>query len=387
MENFMFENPTRFYFGRKQLQHLSDELVGAKSVMIVYGDDSAKQSGLYDRIVKLVENVNAKAVGFGGVTGNPTLAKATEGAELANAEGVDFILGVGGGAVMDCSKAIALIARQTNAWKKHWVRCEPIIADPIPCGFVVTCAGSGSEGNGRAAILNERTRVKSGEDYPELRARFAILEPELTFSVSREQTVFGAYETLSHLMEAYFSPAVGTVADDLIEAAMKNVIQSLEAVLEKPDDYNARANLMWTSTLAENQMLKCGKQGIYQCRMIGDEISAFTGCAHGEALAALQAQYYRFVKVTSIYMTLQLKRFAVNIWGVNPEGKTDIEAAIEGIDALAAWTRKIGAYHTLSELGVTEDLVPKIARSTTIIPMKYCKLNSDDIEILLEQCL
>lgn len=387
MQNFMFENPTRFHFGRRQLQRLSDELVGAKSVMLVYGDDSAKQSGLYDRIVKLVEGVYAKTVDFGGITGNPTLAKATEGASLANAEGVDFILGVGGGAVMDCSKAIALIAREPKAWKKHWVRNEPILVDPIPCGFVVTCAGSGSEGNGRAAILNERTMAKSGKDHPKLRARFAILDPELTFDVPREQTIYGAYETLGSLMEIYFSEAVGTIADDLLETAMKNVMDSLETVLEKPTDYNARANLMWASTLAGSKMIQCGKEGIFQCRMIADQISANTGCAHGAALASIQPRYYWFVKVTSIYMTLQLKRMAIDIWGIDPEGKNDIDVAIEGIDAFGAWTRKIGAFHTLAELGVTEELVSRIARATTIIPMKFCKLNSDDIEILLEQCL
>ena len=387
MQNFMFENPTRFHFGRRQLQHLTDELAGAKSVMLVYGDDSTKQSGLYDRIVKLAEGVGAQVVDFGGVTGNPTLAKATEGADLANAEGVDFILGIGGGAVMDCSKAIAIIAREPKAWKKHWVRSEPILVDPIALGFVVTCAGSGSEGNGRAAILNERTMVKSGKDYPELRAKFAILDPELTFSVPREQTVHGAYETLSSLMEIYFSEAVGTIADDLLEVAMKNVMNSLKAVLEKPDDYNARANLMWASTLAGSKLIQCGKDGIFQCRMIADQISAHTGCAHGAALASIQPRYYWFVKVTSIYMTLQLKRMAIDIWGVDPAGKKDIDVAIEGIDAFAAWTRKIGAYHTLTELGVTKENLPKIARATTIIPMKFCKLNSDDIEILLEQCL
>lgn len=388
MNDFKFENPTRFYFGRKQLQHLSDELVGAKVVMLAYGGGSIKETGLYDRIVKLIEGAGSRIVDFGGIMSCPTWAKVEEGAALANAEDVDFILGVGGGSVMDCTKAVSLAARQDRAWKKHWVRNEPIIVDPIPHGFVVTCAGTGSEGNGRAVIFNEKTNVKAGEDYPELNARFAILEPELTYTVPREQTIAGAYTTLSHLMEMYFSMNIGDIlADDLLEATMKNAMRSLEVVLQKPDDYNARANLLWASSLAENHVLKCGKDGIYQVRMIANQLNACTGCTYGLGLAAIQSQYYRFVKVTSALMTWQLKRFATNMFDVDPSGKTDIDIAIEGVDALLAWTKKIGAHHTLTELGVTKELVPKIARPTKIVPMKYCKLTSDDIEILLEQCL
>ena len=388
MNDFLFQNPTRFYFGRKQLQHLADEIAGSKAIMIAYGGGSVKKTGLYDRIVKLVEQTGARVVEFGGIMSNPTWAKVEEGAALVNAEDVDFILGVGGGSVMDCTKAISLAARQDKAWKKHWVRFEPIIVDPVPHGYVVTCAGTGSEGNGGAVITNEKTHVKTGKDYPELNGRFAILEPELTFSVPREQTIAGSYDILSHLMEIYFSEPCGSVlADDLLEAAMKNVMASLEAVLEKPDDYNARANLLWASSLAENRILKCGKQGLFQVHMIEHQIGAYTDCVHGLGLASIQAAYYRFIKTTSILATFQLKRFAVNVWGIDPAGKDDIQVAIEGIDALQAWTEKIGAYRTLAELGVTKDMVPKIARSTTILPMKYCKLNSDDIEILLEQCL
>ena len=200
--------------------------------------------------------------------------------------------------------------------------------------------------------------------------------------------ILGAYATLSSLMELYFSPDIGNVlADDLLEATMKNVMANLEIVLENPNDYRARASLMWASSLAENRMLKCGKDGLYQVRNIANQISANTGCPYGQALAAIQSQYYRFVKVTSALMTWQLKRFAVNVFGVDPQNKTDINIAIEGVDALLAWTKKIGAYHTLTELGVTMETVPRIAKATKIVPMKYCRLNSDDIEILLEQCL
>lgn len=388
MNDFVFENRTRFHFGKNQLRHLSDELAGYKTVMLAYGGGSIKETGLYERIVALVEGVGARVVDFGGIMRNPTWAKVTEGAELAKAENVDFILGVGGGSTMDCAKAVSLAARQDNAWKKHWVRFEPIAVDTIPCGFVVTCAGAASESNGGAVITNEKTHVKTGRVFPELCAKFAILEPEITFTVPREQTIAGAYDTLSHLMETYFSEPMGNIlADDLLESTMKNVMGSLETVLEKPDDYNARANLLWASLLAANHILTCGKDGIYQCHMIEHQIGAYTNCVHGFGLAAIQAQYYRFIKTTSFYATWQLKRFAMNVWGVDGTGKSDIDIAIEGIDALQAWTEKVGAYHTLSELGVTADMVPKIARSTTIVPMKYCKLNSDDIEILLEQCL
>lgn len=384
----MFENHTRFYFGRKQLPHLANELTGSRTIMLAYGQGSIKETGIYDRVVKIIADTGARIVDFGGIAPNPSWAKVEEGAALAKDEDVDFILGVGGGSVMDCAKAISLAARQDKAWKKHWVRDEPVIVDPIACGFVVTCAGSGSEGNGRAVIASEKTRVMTSFERPDLAARFAILEPESTFTVPLEQTIAGAYETLSHLMELYFSEPIDYVlADDLLEAAMRSVMRDLEAAIEKPDNYNARANLMWASTLAGNGTLKCGKNGIFQVRMIARQISTYTGCKYGLALAAIQSQYYRFIKVTSVLATLQLKRFAINMFGIDPAGKTDIDVAIEGIDALKAWTESIGAHRTLTDLGVTEELVPKIAKGTTIIPMKYCKLSSEDIEILLEQCL
>lgn len=388
MDDFMFNNPVRFCFGKKQLARLPEELEGAKRVMLAYGEGSIKESGLFDRIVKLVESMGARVVEFGGITGNPTWAKVEEGAALANGEGVDFILAVGGGSVMDCAKAVSLAANQEKAWKKHWVRAQGIVDDVIPHGYVVTCAGSGSEGNGTAVITNEKAHLKTGTDFPELYGRFAIMEPELTFTVSRKQTIAGSYETLTRLMELYFSAPMGNIiADSLLETAMRNVINSLATALQNPQDYNARANLMWASSLAANGMLQCGKQGIFQVQMIERQIGAYANCSAGEAFGAILAPYYRFIKATSIFMTYQLKRFAMNVWGISAEGKDDVEVAIEGIDALETWTNNIGAHHTLSELGVTEELVGKIGRSTKIIEMKYCKLTSDDIEILLEQCL
>ena len=388
MDNFKYENPTKYYFGRRQLANIGDEITGAKTVMLVYGEKSVTETGLYERIEKIVRGVEADIVDFGGIAGNATWNKVEEGAKLADEKGVDYILGIGGGTVMDCAKAIALVARQERAWKKHWVRDDAIIVDPIRVGLVVTCPGSGSEGNGCAVVLNEKSHLKTGRDYPQLAPRFAILEPELSYTLPAEQTIAGAFATLSTLIETYFSQPMGSIiADDLLEAAMMRVMSSLEAVLENPEDYNARANLMWASTAANNDMLKCGKQGVFQCRMIARQITAFTGCSYGLALASIHAQYLRFVKVTSIYATSQLKRLAMNVWGIDPTGKSDIDVAIQGIDAFRDWTQKVGAYRTLRELGVTDELVPKIGKSTQIIPMKYCRLNGEDIEILLEQCL
>lgn len=387
VQDFTFENKTRFHFGKKQLQKLDDELLGSKMVMMVFGEDPDAESELRDRITGIVEGTGAQVVNFGGVGQNPTWAMVEEGAELAKDKGVDFILGVGGDPVMSCAKAIALAAVQDKAWKKHWVRFDPIVADPIPLGFVVTCPGSGTEGNGLALITNTKTKMTTGKDYPELQARFAILEPELTFDLPREQTIAGAYATLSALMETYFSEPMGNIIpDSMLETAMRSVMRSLEVVLENPNDYNARCNLMWISTLAGGKMLQCGKDGIFQCHMISRQIRAYTGCSEGEALAAVQAKYLRFVKTTSVLITFQLKRFAMNIFGIPGQDRPDIDVALDGLDALEAWTKKVGAGKTLTELGVTTEAIGKIGKSTTIIPMKYCKLNSDDIEILLEQC-
>jgi len=393
MENFVFENSTRFYFGKGQLEPaLGRELADASTVMVAYGGGSVKRTGLFDRIAAALPE--KRIVEFGGIMANPTIAKVMEGAAVARAEGVDFILAVGGGSVMDACKVIALAATEgldeDAFWDKYFVRFEPVAADasPIPLGNVVTAAGTGSEGNGGSVITNEKTLVKTGADRPQLNARFAVQEPELTFTVPQAQTVAGGYDALNHMMEEYFSGPVGdNLADELLEAAMRCVVRDLPRVLDDPEDYEARANLLWASSLAENRVLKAGKKTCFQCHMIEHQVGAYTDCVHGFGLAAITANYYRRIYDASDEAIFQFRRFAVNVWGVEPGGKSDVEVALAGIDALDEWTHEVGAHHTLAELGVEPGQIDEIAASVACLPSGFRQLTTDDVAVFLRECM
>ena len=393
MENFVFENGTRFYFGRGQLEAaLARELAGAQTVMIAYGGGSVKRTGLLDRIVAALGD--RRIVEFAGIMANPTLAKVMEGARFAHDEGVDYILAVGGGSVMDACKVIALAATEElpedEFWARYFVRFEPVASDakPIPLGNVVTAAGTGSEGNGGSVITNERTLVKTGADRPQLNARFCVQDPEFTFTVPQMQTIAGGYDALNHMMEEYFSMPVGdNLADDLLEAAMRSVVRDLPRAVADPQDYQARANLMWASSLAENRVLKSGKRTCFQCHMIEHQVGAYTDCVHGFGLAAITANYYRRIYDASSEALFQFRRFAVNVWGIDPAGKEDAEVARAGIEALDAWTREVGAHRTLEELGVQPGQIDKIAASVVCLPSGFAQLTTEDVAAILRESM
>lgn len=397
MNNFVFENSTRFYFGAGQLETaLGRELAGANVVMIAYGGGSAKSTGLFDRITATLEAAGKRVVEFGGIMANPTIDKVIEGGRLVCEQDVDYILGVGGGSVMDASKVIALAAVDEAGgdadafWDKYFVRFEPVAPDanPVPLGVVVTASGTGSEGNGGSVITNPRTLVKTGADRPQLNARFCVQDLELTFTVPDSQKVAGGYDSLNHLMEEYFSGPVGdNLADDLLEAAMRSVIRNLPRVLESPDDYEAHANLLWASSLAENRILKNGKATCFQCHMIERQVGAYTDCVHGFGLAAVAGNYYRRIYDASPAALFQFKRFAVNVWGVNAEGLADEEVALAGIEALETWTRAVGAYRTLNELGVSSDQIDEIAAGVVCLPSGFVQLGVDDIAAILRESM
>lgn len=389
MNSFIFENSTRFYFGKGQLESALDrELANAKTVMIAYGGGSLKRTGLFDRIAGQLEAVGKHVVEFGGIMSNPTIDKVIEGGEVARAEGVDFILAVGGGSVMDASKVIALAAVEPlgidEFWAKYYQRYEPVTAQALPLGIVVTATGTGSEGNGGSVITNPRTLVKTGMDRPQLNARFCVQDPELTYSVPASQKIAGGYDALNHMMEEYFSAPVGDIiADDLLEAAMRSVIRNLPRVVADDSDCQAHANLEWASSLAENRMLKCGKSTNFMCHMIEHQVGAYTDCVHGFGLAAITASYYRAIYDASAESLFQFGRFATNVWGIDAEGRAAEELALAGIDALDAWTREVGAYRSLSELGVKPEQIDEIAASVMILPGCFKQIGAEDIAEIL----
>lgn len=394
MNDFVFENRTRFYFGHDGIAHVADELraAGATKVLVTYGGSSAKRTGVFGRVAGQVAAAGAEVVEFGGIMANPTISKVMEGAALARAEGCDYVLAVGGGSVMDASKYIAVGAvdalPEDEFWAKYYERFEPITVEPLPLGIVVTATGTGSEGNGGGVITNEKTKVKTGADRPAANARFAILDPSITFTVPNAQKAAGGYDSLNHMMEEYFSLPVGDVlADDLLEAAMGSVVRNLPRALADAKDYQAHANLAWASSLAENRVLKCGKQTAFQLHMIEHQVGAYTDCVHGFGLAAVACAYYRHVFDASEEALFQFVRFAANVWGIDPEGRDDRELALAGIDALDAWTREVGAYRSLSDLGVTEEMLPAIADSIVCLPSSFKQLTRDEVLQILQESM
>ncbi|MBB5336518.1 iron-containing alcohol dehydrogenase [Pectinatus brassicae] len=272
MQNFVFENSTKAYFGKECVKTHLPELLGkyGKNVMLAYGGGSIKKNGIYDELKEILEQAGKCVIEFSGIMSNPTYAKVQEGADLAKEQHIDLILAVGGGSVMDCCKAISLAAAYDgDIWDDFWSKPGIIDFPVVPLGIILTVSGTGSEMNGGAVITNEALKIKTGRDYPVCNAQFALLDPVYTYSVPEFQMVSGGFDTLSHIMEIYFSaPDEDNVSDDISEALMKSVIRNLRAAIKNPEDYTARSNLVWASTMAENRIIKLGKRTDFQCHIV-----------------------------------------------------------------------------------------------------------------------
>lgn len=356
-------------------------------VMVVCGDDSVKKSGIYDEVVSILNRTGKQIAEFPGITASPTYAEVLEGAKLARKHQAGLILGVGGGPVMDCCKAISIAARyEGEAWENFWARPGILDFEPLPVGVIAMEAGTGSECSGKAVITNQTLRVKTGRDYPKCNPKFALMDPSYTLSVSKSQMVSGGFDTLSHIMEIYFSgPDEDNVSDDMAQALMGNVIRNLRAAIENPENYTARSNLMWAGAMAENRIIKLGKRADFQCRQMAYQLEAYADCDHGGGLAVLQPVYYRHIYKDG---PGKFKRFAAEVWGISPEGKTDEEIACAGIDALEDFIREMGLPATLRELGVDENTDLKaIADSCAIVSGGYRRLTHGEIFEIFRECL
>lgn len=383
MENFVFENSTKAYFGKKCVsQYLPDLLSQYGSrVVLAYGGGSIKRTGIYDEIMGILKAAGKDVVEFSGIMANPTYDKVLEGAALARQHQADLILAVGGGSVMDCCKAVALAAvYDGDIWQDFWAKPGRIDVTPVPLGIVMTTSGTGSEMNGGAVITNEALKIKTGRDYPQLNARFALLDPLYTYTVPKKQMISGAFDSFTHMMETYFSaPDEDNVSDSLNEALMKSVVRNLRKAIADPEDYEARSNLVWASTMAENRILKLGKQGDFQGHILEHALGAFTDCNHGCGLAVLLPVYYRHIEAAG---AKKFARFATEVWGFSPEGKSLAERANDGVEALVSFVKEIGLPTTLRELGMTEDqkdLLPKIAATCVASPGSYKHLDGEEI--------
>lgn len=386
MNNFIFQNATKVYFGKGCVkEYLVCLTKNANTVLLAYGGGSIKSNGVYDEVTGMLKEAGKTVVEFDRIMSNPTYAKVQEGAKLARENRVDMILAVGGGSVMDCCKAVSLAARYDgDIWEDFWARPGVMDFEPLPLGVIVTVAGTGSECNGGAVITNEEKKIKTGRDYPKLNPRFALMNPTYTYSVPKGQMVSGSFDILSHIMETYFSePNEDNVSDDIMEALMKSVIRNLRAAIRNPEDYTARSNLMWDSTMAENRVIKMGKRCDFQCHNMEHQLGAYTDCNHGCGLAVLHPVYYRHIYKEGLS---KFVRFAENVWGIARDDASDEELALAGIDALAAFIKEIGLPTTLKELGARKDQLKEIADSCGISGGSYKQMTHGEILEIFQEC-
>lgn len=383
--DFMYYNPTRIHFGKDSLSSLKEEIGNfGETILLLYGKNSIKKIGLYDKVIKILKDNGKKVIELSGVMANPTYEKVLEGGKLVRDNNVDLILGVGGGSVIDCAKAISVSAYcEGDAFKRYWLNFEPINNKIIPVGAVLTMVGTGSEMNGGSVITNEELKIKTGRVYSaEVYPKFSILNPEYTFSVPKYQMVSGIFDIMSHLMEQYFSGEDNNTTDYVIEGLLRSVIDNARVAIKNPMDYEARSNLMWSATLALNTISGLSKEQDWEVHMIEHQLGAYTDCAHGMGLAAISIPYYNYIYS---YGLDKFVKFAKNIWDVSEEGKTKEEVAKEGICCLEDFIKECGMVTSIKELGATKEMLPLIANST-VLGGGYKKLNAEDILKILEKC-
>ena len=385
--NFSYKNATKLYFGEDSLKYLKEELPKyGKNVVLIYGGGSIKKNGVYDAVMKKLAESGKNVAEDAGVMPNPTSDKLREGVGIARAHKADLLLAVGGGSCCDYAKAVSVSVNcDEDPWEKYYVRFDEPTCEIVPVGCILTMAGTGSEMNAGAVITDRATKQKAGHVFGEdVMPKFSILNPRFTMSLPKRQMVAGIYDIFNHICEQYFSGEDDNVSDDLSEALMKSVVRNSLVAVEDPTNYEARSNIMWAATWALNTLISRGKTTDWMVHMLGQAAGGYTDATHGMTLAAVSLPYYRYIMP---YGLQKFRRFAVEVWGVCPEGKTDEAIANEGLAALEAWMKKLGVALSLSELGATADMIEGIADATFILDGGYKVLSRYEVVKILKESL
>ena len=393
MTDFDFWSPTYFAFGRGKEARVG-ELVrrfGGHKALIHFGGGSAVRSGLIDRVKASLAEAGVGFAELGGVKPNPRSSLVEEGVRIAVAEGVDFLLAVGGGSVVDSSKAIAIGAANGGEWRRYYVGREvnvrPTIPAALPVGVVLTIAAAGSEGSQNSVVNLEPENLKRGAGGDVLRPRFAVLNPELTTSLPPFQTACGIADMFAHLCERYFSPTEDVaLTDNLCEAVMRTIVEESAKVMANPSDYQARANIMWAGTLAHNDVCGAGRAQDWASHGIEHELSALYDCAHGAGLAVVMPAWMAYVHEAD---DARFARFARNVFGVGI-GEEDGKAALDGIAAFRGWLRSLGLPLTFAELGAREEDIPVLVKTLNLSGRtlgSFRPLAEDDVAAIYRLCL
>ena len=355
--NFSYCNPTKLYFGADSLHYLNDELPKyGKNVVLVYGGGSIKKNGIYDKVVEILKANGKNVAEIAGVMPNPTIDKLYEGIEIARAHRADFLLAVGGG-------------------------CET-----LPVGCVLTMVGTGSEMNAGAVITNPKAKLKIGHVFADEKVmpRFSILDPAYTLTLPHYQMVAGIYDIFNHICEQYFSGEDDNTSDYLAEGLMRSLLHSSRIANKDMQNYEARSNIMWTATWALNTLIACGKSTDWEVHMLGQAVGAYTDATHGMTLSAVSLAYYRHILP---YGLKKFVRFAVNVWGVDPAGKTDEQVAQEGLAAMESWMKELGLAMNITELGADAGMIEGLADATLIMQGGYKVLDRSEIVEIFQESL
>ena len=378
--NFSYCNPTKLYFGEGAVKFLNDELPKyGKNVVLIYGGGSIKKNGIYQTVIDIL-NQNSKAVTeIAGVMPNPTVDKLYEGVKIARDANADLLLAVGGGSAIDYAKAVSVSVNcNEDPWEKYYVRFEEPSCKTLPVGAVLTMVGTGSEMNAGSVITNPKAKLKIGKVFADenVMPKFSILDPTYTFTLPHYQMVSGIYDIFSHILEQYFSGTDDNTSDYIAEGLMRSVIHSSLIANKNMSDYEARSNIMWTATWALNTLIAKGKTTDWEVHMLGQAVGAYTDATHGMTLAAVSMAYYKHIMP---YGLAKFKRFAENVWGVDPAGKSDEEVANEGLAAMENWMKELGLVMNITDLGVTPDMLEGLADATLIMDGGYKVLSREEV--------
>ncbi len=382
--NFTYCNPTKLYFGKDALDGLRAELPKyGKNVLLVYGGGSIKKNGIYDKVLAILKENGKNVFEDAGVMPNPTVEKLYEGCKRARRANANLILAVGGGSVCDYAKAVSVSVHcAEDPWEKYYIRFEEPECEMIPVGCVLTMVGTGSEMNGGSVITNHAQKLKIGHVFGEdVFPKFSVLNPEFTFTLPRYQMISGFFDIMSHILEQYFSGEDDNTSDYLAEGLLRSLLHSAEIAVRNPEDYEARSNIMWTATWALNTLIAQGKSTDWEVHMLGQAVGAHTDATHGMTLAAVSLPYYRHILP---YAVAKFRRYAVNVWNIDPSGKSDEEIAAAGLDAMEAWMRKLGLVMNITDLGGKKEMLEGMVKSTLVMQGGYHVLTESEIREILK---
>lgn len=387
MNKFSYCNPTKLIFGKNTVEAITQEVPQyGKKVLVVYGGGSIKKNGLYDEVMNRLQEVGAEVFELAGVEPNPRISTARKGVNLCKEHGIEFLLAVGGGSVIDCTKLIAAGAKYDgDPWDLVTKKAQ--VEAALPFGTVLTIAATGSEMNSGSVITNWETKEKFGWGSLLTFPKFSILDPQNTFTVPLNHTVYGIVDMMSHVFEQYFHKTGNTpLQDRMCESVLQTVIEAAPKLIHDLHNYELRETILYSGTIALNGYLSVGAAGDWASHGIEHAVSAVHDIPHAGGLAILFPNWMRHTMHEKLDRFVQL---AVRVWNVDPSGKSDEEIALEGIECVREFWSSIGAPSTLADYNIDETTIPVIADKAMLRGEfgNFKKLNREDVIAILEASL